>query len=295
MSEVAEEDDFEQEDPLAEPELIEASHLMKAWCVGCGGETLAVPEWVTRARCGPCLSAEVRAGAGVNGVGTPQPVVARWESEADTSGGAEFWHKDLKTSKWFRVLPPTEKHPEPEVRGVWGTEMPELAPEPVLKLAELAREGSWEVRAVYAKGNGMHGSTGRPTALRHVIALSFSGHPVAGVQAAATYVKPAKGGAWSWESVWVWGSALPHFGLCSLAELKGLLSSGELDTGAVRERVRVEEEAKAEQAAARKELKNLKLQGMSVERICSELGLELEREEVAKILTPARAKKESGS
>lgn len=198
--------------------------------------------------------------------------------------------------EWERARPQERvTHPEPEVRGAWGVEMPELAPEPVLRLAELAREAGWEVRVSYARGRGVHGTTGRPTALQHNIGVAFGQHPMTDAHAVATYVRPAAGaGAWSWRSVWIWGPALPHFGLCSLAELQGFLRTQQLDTDAVRERVRIEAEAKAGQDDARKLIKELRASGMSIESICTDLGLELEIEEVRKLTAPAKAKKESG-
>jgi hypothetical protein len=198
--------------------------------------------------------------------------------------------------EWERQKPAeVSGHPAPAVIGCWGTEVPELCPEPVLKLAELAREAGWEVRFSYARGNGVHGATGRPTAVRHNIAVSFGRHPMTDAQAVATYVKAAAGsGTWSWESVWLWGPALPHFGLCGLAELKHWLTqeTPEQWYAEVRWRVAEMDAAGVEQAEARKQLKAMKAEGMSVEAICTELGLELDREEVERVLKPPKAKSE---
>lgn len=181
------------------------------------------------------------------------------------------------------------QHPEPEVRGEWHEDVTEmLVPDPALKIAELAREAGWKVRMSYARGNGVHGATGKPTAVRHSIAVAFGRHPMTAVQAVATYVRPASGSSWSWESVWVLGPSQPHFGLLSLAELKAFLETQVLDEAAVRERVRAETEAKSEQDAARTLLKELRQAGMSVAEICTAFGLELEVEDVIKIVSPPK-------
>lgn len=190
--------------------------------------------------------------------------------------------------EWERVKPrERSQHPEPQVRGAWGVEMPERCPDPVLKLAELAREASWEVRVSYARGNGVHGATGRPTALRHSIAIAFGRHPLTDAQAVATYVRPVAGsGTWSWESVWLWGPGLPHFGLCSLADLKEWLASGGvLDYAAVRARVEGAAAAREALEEKRKLIKKDFKAGKSAEVLARREGLSVE--DVLKIVVPA--------
>jgi hypothetical protein len=83
-------------------------------------------------------------------------------------------------------------HPAPAVssrEGVQGTQYPSA----VLKLAERAREAGWEVRQQYAKGRGVHGSTGRPLAEKESFALVFHSHPMTAAGAYAVY----RGGAWA--------------------------------------------------------------------------------------------------
>lgn len=294
MSDI-EEDAFGGEVEI-EPEPVPASHLIKIPCVGCGRSTLAVREHLHDARCGPCLSAHV----GVSGgeIGPVGPVPARFVSEAPSGGGAEYWTKDQKTGVWSKVMPPTARHPEPEVHGVWfrfGTPVDYgLLPDPVLRLAELAREASWEVRVCYARGNGVHGTTGRPTGVRHVIAIAFGRHPLADAQGVCTYVKPASGGSWTWESVWLWGPELKHFGLCSQAELKHWLKEGaQVEPewyGEVRARVRGAENLKAQASERSKLIKALHREGVCVEELAR--YFELEEAAVRKLVTPARAKKD---
>lgn len=82
-------------------------------------------------------------------------------------------------------------HPAPAVssrEGVAGQ-----YPSAVLKLAERAREAGWEVRQQYAKGNGVHGSTGRPLAVKESYALVFHSHPMTAHGAYAVY----RGGSWA--------------------------------------------------------------------------------------------------
>ena len=268
-----------------EPEPIAASHLLSVQCRGrCGAMTLAVPEHLHDALCGPCLQTKIgQAAPGPAPV--IGPVIARWRAE-------ERSQEEVRERS---------QHPEPEVRGFWadlgaaGTEY--LIPGPVLQLAELAREAGWEVRVSYARGNGVHGSTGRPTAVRHSIALAFGKHPMTDAQAVATYVKPVNGGTWSWESVWMWGPDLLHFGLCNLAELKEWLREGGAVGAdwyaAVRERVTGVADAKAQRLQLRKEIKALHAAGESLARICQH-AKGLAREDVLKIIAPPKAKKDHG-
>jgi hypothetical protein len=138
-------------------------------------------------------------------------------------------------AEWEKTLPPAEKdpHPEPEFVSAWassaeaavdlGIEGAMPMPLPILRLAERARESAWEVRARYARGHGMHATQGKPTALRHSIALAFGRHPLTDRQAVAVYEKPVSGGTWSWSSIWVMGPDLPPCGALSLAGLEEFL------------------------------------------------------------------------
>jgi hypothetical protein len=187
-------------------------------------------------------------------------------------------------------------HPEPEEVGEWVRELSDV-PSAVLKLAERAREASWDVELRYARGTGVHGSTGAPTSLRHSIAVRAA-RPIDGAQIRAVYASPVRGAAaWSWVSVWIWSPELPHFGLCSQAELvewiEGVTGLGAWVAG-IRERVRAAEEADEEQKAARKLLKDL-IAEEGLEQACSLLGVELEIEEARALVTKRSGKKrESG-
>jgi hypothetical protein len=164
-------------------------------------------------------------------------------------------------------------HPEPEVVGGWRTDSAhrvswglkplegegvEVYPAPVLKLAEHARETSWEVRMRYTRGHGMHATQGKPIALRHMIALAFGRHPMTDRQAVAVYEKPVSGGTWSW-STWVMGPDLPACGALLLAELEEFLAEPQLPVewfaekrrGAERKAREAKERAKARPKKAR--------------------------------------------
>jgi hypothetical protein len=116
-----------------------------------------------------------------------------------------------------------EPYPAPVVSS--RQESAFLAPAPVLKLAEFAREAGWDVRTQYAQGYPPHGSTGRPGALRDSIAVIFGNHPLTDRQAYACYEKTASGSAWSWSGIMIRGSDLPPFSGCGVEELKHFLAT----------------------------------------------------------------------
>jgi hypothetical protein len=96
-------------------------------------------------------------------------------------------------------------------------------PAPVLKLAEFAREHSWEVRTQCSQGHMPHAITGRPGALKDLIALRFGAHPMTDRQAYAVYSRNASGGTWAWSSFMVWGPDLMPSKIFDLAALKAYL------------------------------------------------------------------------
>lgn len=116
-----------------------------------------------------------------------------------------------------------EPYPAPVVTS--RQESAFLAPAPVLKLAEFAREAGWDVRTQYAQGYPPHGSTGRPGALRDSIAVCFGNHPLTDRQAYACYEKAASGSGWAWNGIMIRGSDLPPFAGCGVEELKHFLAT----------------------------------------------------------------------
>lgn len=102
--------------------------------------------------------------------------------------------------------------------------MPEFPmPTPVLSLAELAREHSWDVITQYSRGQLPHATTGKPGVLKDLLTLRFGGHPMTDRQAYAIYSRAARGGDWTWSSVMIWGPDLPPFAGCSVTDLKAYL------------------------------------------------------------------------
>lgn len=237
---------------------VPSSHLLRTKCVGCGTETLATPAAAYTAKCGPCR------GGGVVGYVGPYTVPA----------GYPMGPRPVEVNE-VRA-----EHPAPEIPARFVTDMPG----PVKALSDFAQGWEWAVRVAHARGNGVHGSTGRPTAVRDSYAVHME-RP--GRKAVAVYA----GGTWG--SMWL----LPDLFRCpTLADLKGWLAErGEVQPAWYADiRARVEEThvACVEQAEARKFLRGL---GLSVEDICTQFGLELEVEEVRKILAPAKSKKEGAS
>lgn len=182
-----------------EPEPIEASGLVRTKCRKCGKPAIAAPEAVPSARCTGCLGSGSVYAAGelphTVPVGYPNPF------------GAAYLPKDT----------PDDDHPEPEYHGSWfyaiGSAMPlpfEL-PDSVLKLAQGAISLGWEVKLRYSRGCGAHGTTGKPTALSHFLAVAIGRREGTQREAVAVYVKPVKGGTWSWKTVYVWGPDLAPF------------------------------------------------------------------------------------
>lgn len=197
---------------------IENSHLVRTRCKGCGeAEAVCVPERRRTARCGACALTEAGADGAQHGV--PGPVVR---------------------FGIFAMSPPAEvvaEFPKPSYVGPvgWSEVLEQIqVPQPVLSLAEYARENSWEVRAQYTRGRFPHSTTGRPGAEKHVISLRFGEHPMTDRQAYAIYASSVTGAAaWAWGSIAVWGPDLPPFLGCGVTELREFLSC---DAGAQFER-----------------------------------------------------------
>lgn len=125
---------------------------------------------------------------------------------------------------------PRELFPAPVVSLRAATRTTRPLPAPVLKLAEFAREHSWEVRTQYSQGHMPHATTGRPGALKDLIALRFGAHPMTDRQAYAVYsrnVSPsgASLSTWTWGSVMIWGPDLPPYGGCGIEHLKTYLQA----------------------------------------------------------------------
>lgn len=107
-------------------------------------------------------------------------------------------------------------HPAPSVTS--RDPMPDrwVYPDPVLNLAQTAREAGWTVRLTYARGHGVHATTMRPTAEKHSVAVRMT---CPRGSAVAVYVTPVARRAWSWESLWAWDAS----GFTRLATLGALM------------------------------------------------------------------------
>jgi hypothetical protein len=166
---------------LEEPEPVEASHLMRVTCCACGAPrgALAAAGQELRARCAACIGTSVAVSAELRGQYTP----------------AFGW-----SARPAAVPVGLSEHPAPSVssRDGVGTQYPSA----VLKVAERARGAGWKVRPQYARGCGVHGSTGRPLAEADRYALVFHSHPMTDAGAYAVH----SGG--SWKSVNIAGRAL---------------------------------------------------------------------------------------
>lgn len=123
-----------------------------------------------------------------------------------------------------------EPFPAPNIISRIEDSWPLIAPRPVVTLAEFAREHSWEVRSQYSQGNMPHAITGRPGALKDLIALRFGAHPMTDRQAYAVYSRSATitglarhTGTWTWTSFMIWGPDLMPSKIFDLAALKAYL------------------------------------------------------------------------
>lgn len=173
---------------------IERSHLMWGRCP-CGARAL-VAEGRT-ARCSVCALADADGAreparlAGVTPLGQgypPAPPVAR-----------EAFPAPLVTS-----------------RDAWDGSG---APSPVLKLAEKAREASWDVRVQRSRGCAPHAATGRAGAVkwRYAVVLSKDG----GRRSAyAVYAET------TWASVMLWGADRAWFPAASVSDLAEYVAAG---------------------------------------------------------------------
>lgn len=126
----------------------------------------------------------------------------------------------------MQMANPADTHePFPAPRRTSRADPPKgyAIPRSAMQLAEFAREASWEVRVQVSEGRFPHGSTGRPGALKEVIALRFGEHPMTDRRAYAVYSRMASGGTWGWSSFMIWGPDLAPFAGCFLADLKAYL------------------------------------------------------------------------
>lgn len=268
-----------------EPEPVEASHLVRVTCCKCGARVsaLAAPGQERRARCAGCI-------------GTSEAVPAQLLRQYVPAVGYPSHPRaslDESVCPVCRATSPKDKcnwqpagsHPKPAVSSRDGVEG--VYPSAVLKLAERAREASWEVRQQYARGCGVHGSTGRALLEAESFALIFYGHPMTNSGAYAVY----RGG--SWRSVNIAGMAIG-----GVSDLLHWLETGGRVNGEAHwfQHLRALEEDAVRRVEGIKrrnaEIKKLYAAGVSAGSLVQKYGLS--EDQVIKIVTPAKSKKESG-
>jgi hypothetical protein len=99
-------------------------------------------------------------------------------------------------------------------------------------------------------GSPPQARTGRPTALKQLVALRFGAHPMTDRQAYAVYESPASRSTWKPRSVMIWGPDLPPYAHCGVEALRLFLAEKALRPAAeVRTWVRgMERERRASEA-----------------------------------------------
>lgn len=185
-----------------EAEAVEASHLLRVRCSGCGAAALAAPGQQAAALCTACRGGSVVAPE-LLGRYTPVRGDALCRTRPGTAQGVSLG------ADW----------PRWEVKGVWSVtggprtielERPAWCPGPVLGLAQSASAAGWGVRVQWATGSLPHATTGKPGPVRESFAVRC--------------LRDAWG-AWAvrrgdaWPFVWLWGETLSPFGLAGLTEM----------------------------------------------------------------------------
>jgi len=240
-----------------EPEAVEASHLLRARCVKCGAEALAVEEHVRDALCQEC-----RGGSVVGELGAYAPVVGYPRGERPARGEERAMH------------------PAPAMRSHLCPMFGHVLPVVVERIAGTARGAGWRVSVSHARGRGIHGSTGRPTGMRESWVVRFWG--AREERAVAVYSSPG-----GWGDMWIWGPSRPWWSCPTLADLQWWLTQVIDPDWYAGVMVRVAEQAlaKEEHAACVKIMREL-----GVAESVRLFGLELEIPEVY-ALTAIKAKK----
>ncbi len=179
-------------------EAIANSNFRRTQCVDCGEPALAVPEKVSEARCGTCL--QRKAGSGGTAYSGPYTVPVGYPLGRDT-----------------RTAPAREEHPVPVVSSWDIIPAGLIVPGPVSDLRDHAERHGWFTLLQYARGNRIHGTTGKPTSLVSSWGLRIH---LDTLHAVAVYVSNAAGTGWTWDAVWLFGSGLKPFGKANATDLK---------------------------------------------------------------------------
>lgn len=136
--------------------------------------------------------------------------------------------------------------PEHTSRDPWPDDF--VAPGPAVSLRLLAESHGFTVAMTYARGYPPHRTTGRPTSLRHSVAVRLV-HPQTRRAGYAVTTSPVAKLGWTWDSVMVWGTDVPPFPYASITDMKEWIKArGEVDArwyAAIRRRLRDAEAKKA--------------------------------------------------
>lgn len=174
-------------------------------------------------------------------------------------------------------------------------------PASVMKLAQLAREHSWEVITQYSQGRMPHTITGKPGALKDAIGVRFGQHPMTDRRAWAVYSRTASGGVWVWSSVCIYGPRLSPYMGCNVTELQAYLMMPDSSDEAILTYVEDLKyiKANAEELAKRRAQARSRVQKDFLAQVPTRLIVEavagtLTREEVLKIMDATKSKDREG-
>jgi len=182
------------------PEVDAGARLITVPCVGCGADALCASAMRSKAKCTGCW-----------GGSAPDPSLA-----------GKYWHPGGWSTRGPADSPSLEKPPPPVVPA---REMPFSGmdmPGPVAALDRFARTFGWSTKIMYSRGYAARYRGEWQE--EEIITVRFGAHPRSARQALAVYRTIAGKGTWTWRSVWLWGPALPPFGLVGVTGLKLFLA-----------------------------------------------------------------------
>lgn len=184
-----------------EAEAVEASHLVRVPCASCARrDPWAGPVWTladpgrprASVRCADCWGGSQIVPTGSMAYGQPIGYPNPYGRGSVALSGPQEYPAPIVTSRDERWR---------DVAGVPG---------PVEKLAQSASAADWQVRVQYARGCFANRATGHPGAVKDSFAVVFQRDGWGGY---AVRVGPA------WESVLIYGEALPWFPHASVTDL----------------------------------------------------------------------------
>jgi len=122
-------------------------------------------------------------------------------------------------SEWKATQPiKINEYPAPEYTSRDSHDV--KLPSAVQKLAQFAREQRWGVIAQSSMGSVPHARTGRPSALKRLVALRFGDRVGSDRRAYVVYESPAAREDWKPRSIMIWGPDLPPYAHLGSADLR---------------------------------------------------------------------------